>query len=40
MTYSFNVMNLWTDVIGLGIFAGVLIVAAYGFLHFLLVERR
>ncbi|KAF2454249.1 ABC-2 type transporter family protein [Lineolata rhizophorae] len=39
-SFGFDVMALWRDVLGLGIFAGVFVILAYVAMHFLLVERR
>ncbi|KAI9732695.1 MAG: hypothetical protein M1818_007429 [Claussenomyces sp. TS43310] len=39
-SFGFNNQALWRDVTGLGVFAGVFIVLAYGAMHVLLVERR
>ena len=38
--FGFNVLALWNDVIGLGVFSAVWIVVAYGAMHLLLVEKR
>lgn len=38
--FGFDVGALWTDVIGLAIFASAFIVIAYIAMHFLLVEKR
>ena len=38
--FGFDVLALWTDVIGLGVMSGVLLVIAYGAMHVLLVEKR
>ncbi len=39
-TFGFDVMALWKDAIGLGVFAGVFVVLAYLAMHVLLVEKR
>ena len=39
-TFGFDVLALWRDCIGLGIFCGVFLVLGYIGIHFLLVERR
>ena len=39
-SFGFNVLALWSDVIGLAIFCGVFIVLGYLAMHVLLVERR
>jgi ABC-type multidrug transport system ATPase subunit len=39
-SFGFNNGALWTDVIGLGIFAVSFVILAYGAMHVLLVERR
>jgi hypothetical protein len=38
--FGFNVLALWSDVIGLAVMSAVLIVVAYGAMHVLLVEKR
>lgn len=38
--FGFDVLALWNDVIGLGVFSAVWIVVAYGAMHLLLVEKR
>ena len=38
--FGFDVLALWHDVIALATISAVLIVAAYGAIHFLLVEKR
>ena len=38
--FGFNVLAIWRDVIGLGIFAAAGVVLAYGAMHILLVEKR
>ncbi|KAK5019874.1 FAD-dependent urate hydroxylase [Cryomyces antarcticus] len=39
-SFGFNVLALWEDCIGLGVFAGIFVVLAYAAMHLLLVERR
>jgi hypothetical protein len=39
-SFGFDVMALWQDCIGLGIFAGAFVVLAYLAMHVLLVEKR
>ncbi|KAI9816061.1 MAG: hypothetical protein M1827_002053 [Pycnora praestabilis] len=39
-SFGFDVLALWKDVIGLGIFSGVFIILAYAAMHILLVEKR
>lgn len=38
--FGFDVLALWTDVIGLAAIAAVSLVVAYGAMHILLVEKR
>ena len=38
--FGFQVRDMWPDVISLGIMSGVLLVVAYGAMHFLLIEKR
>ena len=38
--FGFQVLALWNDVIGLAVMSAVVIVVAYGAMHFLLVEKR
>ena len=38
--FGFDALALWHDVISLAIMSGVLLVLAYGAMHFLLVEKR
>ncbi|MCJ1233284.1 hypothetical protein MMC14_001239 [Varicellaria rhodocarpa] len=38
--FGFDVLALWTDVLGLAIFCAVLLVVAYGAMHLFLVEKR
>lgn len=39
-SFGFDVMALWKDCIGLGVFAGAFVVLAYLAMHVLLVEKR
>ena len=39
-TFGFDTQALWMDVVGLAVYAGVFVCAAYAAMHFLLVERR
>lgn len=39
-SFGFNVLALWSDAVGLGIFCGGFLVVGYVVLHFGLVERR
>ncbi|KAL7274773.1 FAD-dependent urate hydroxylase [Rhizina undulata] len=39
-TFGFDNLAYWKDVCGLGVFAGVFVVAAYAAMHVLLVEKR
>jgi len=39
-SFGFDVMALWKDCIGLGVFAGTFVVLAYLAMHILLVEKR
>jgi len=39
-TFGFDTQALWTDVIGLAVFAAAFVVLAYGAMHVLLIERR
>ena len=38
--FGFDPRAVWPDVISLAVMAAVLLVIAYGAMHFLLVERR
>jgi len=38
--FGFDVLALWTDVIGLAVMSAVSLVVAYGAMHVLLVEKR
>ncbi len=38
--FGFDNLSLWSDVIGLSVFAGSFIIIAYLAMHFLLVEKR
>jgi hypothetical protein len=38
--FGFDVLALWTDVIGLAAISAVSLVVAYGAMHILLVEKR
>jgi len=39
-SFGFNVLALWTDVVGLAVFCAAFLVLGYAAIHFLLVERR
>ena len=39
-SFGFDVLALWDDVIGLGVYCGVFLILGYVALHFVLVERR
>lgn len=38
--FGFDNLAMWSDIIGLGVFAAVFIIIAYSAMHFLLVEKR
>ena len=38
--FGFDVLALWTDVIGLAVMSGALLVVAYAAMHVLLIEKR
>ena len=38
--FGFDVLALWTDVIGLAAMSGALLVVAYAAMHVLLIEKR
>ena len=39
-SFGFNTLAFWEDTIGLAVMSAVLLVMAYGAMHFLLVEKR
>lgn len=39
-SFGFDVLALWSDVVGLGIYCGVFLVLGYAAMHILLVEQR
>lgn len=39
-SFGFNTQALWSDVIGLGVICGAVLVLAYAAMHVLLIEKR